>query len=633
MKRSCCMVSGELSTGSSWSVSSRRASAVWAASTSAISRCRSSMWYLLAGEFLSATLTIARGRPLESPLTALARFSLANRALVALATVMAVLAGLWATSALKQELMPSLDLPIVAAVTNYPGASPTVVEQQVTDTIEQAAGAVSGLEGTTSTSSANMSVVMLELEYGTNVTNAQQEFQAAISRLSAVLPDSADTQVISGGVDDLPVIQVSVVPGGDSAEALQVLRTSLVPDLERIDGVRDVQLSGVRDEQVSVDVDLAAMAAAGASLDAVQGALQANGLVVPGGAITEDDLTMSVETGQRLASADDIAALPVMTAAGPVALADVADVRAELVEASSFTRTDGQDAFGLAVTKTPQGNTVEVSEAVQELLGDIEEILGSGSSVSIVFDQAPFIQQSIEDLSVEGLLDLVFAVIIILMFLRKLRPTAVKAVSMPLSLLLALIGLMLVGFSHSLFTLAALTVSIGRVVDDSIVVIENINRHLTYDKPQRRAILDGVREVAGAITTSTIATAAVFVPMGLVAGMVGELFRPFAFTVALALLASLIVALTIVPVLAYWFVRPTAAADGAEAALAAAHERERRGPLQRSYIGALRGTPARPWLAVLAAARVMAGPTRPIGRAAWRRGGQSGAIGRASEAA
>lgn len=540
-------------------------------------------------------------------MSALARFSLANRALVALATIMAILGGLWATTALKQELMPSLNLPIVAAVTTYPGASPEVVEQQVTDTVEQAAGVVSGLENTSSTSSANMSMVMLELEYGTDVTNAQQEFQASISRMSGTLPEDADTQVISGGVDDLPVIQLSVSPGGDAEEAVQTLRTAIIPELERIDGVRDVQLSGVRDQQITIDVDLAAMTAAGIAPDAVQNALQANGNVIPGGEITEDDLTMSVETGTELGSADDVAALPVLSENGPVRLDEIADVQLERVPATSFTRTDGQVSFGIAVTKTPDGNTVEISEAVTELLGDFEATLGEGSAVGVVFDQAPFIEQSVEDLTVEGLLGLVFAVIIILLFLRKFRPTAVTALSIPLSLLVALIGLKVVGFSLNLFTLAALTVSIGRVVDDSIVVIENINRHLSYGKTQARAIIDAVREVAGAITASTIATAAVFVPMGLVGGMVGELFRPFAFTIALALLASLLVALTIVPTLAYWFVRAPAGGALTDEARQAAEEKERRSVMQRSYLRVLRGTLARPGLAIIAALVVMGG--------------------------
>src|SRR5690625_3463787 len=230
-------------------------------------------------------------------MSALARFSLANRALVALATIFAVCAGLWATSALKQELMPSLELPVVAAVTTYPGAAPQVVEQQVSDTVEEAAGAVSGLETTNSTSSQNMSVVMLELAYGTDVTNAQQEFQAAINRLSSALPDDADTQVISGGVDDLPVVQLSVNATENPDAIVETLREAVIPDLERIDGVRGVELSGVRDKQVTIDIDPAKMAEAGLTTDAVRGAVQASGVVVPGGEITEDGKTMAVQTG------------------------------------------------------------------------------------------------------------------------------------------------------------------------------------------------------------------------------------------------------------------------------------------------------------------------------------------------
>ncbi|HLT85091.1 MAG TPA: efflux RND transporter permease subunit, partial [Phototrophicaceae bacterium] len=212
-------------------------------------------------------------------MSSLARFSLSNRALVALATVLAVLGGLWATSTLKQELIPPLELPIVGVVTSYPGASPEVVEQQVTDVVEQAAGVVAGLEGTTSTSSAGTSVVLLELAYGTNVTNAQQQLQSALSRLEAVLPESADTQVITGGVDDLPVVQLSAATGGDQEAAAEVLRTVVVPEIERVDGVRDVQLSGVQDDQVRIDVDLAALAQAGLDPSVIAQTLGANGAV------------------------------------------------------------------------------------------------------------------------------------------------------------------------------------------------------------------------------------------------------------------------------------------------------------------------------------------------------------------
>src|SRR5699024_3751640 len=470
----------------------------------------------------------------------------------------------------------------VAAVTTYPGAAPQVVEQQVSDTVEEAAGAVSGLETTNSTSSQNMSVVMLELAYGTDVTNAQQEFQAAINRLSSALPDDADTQVISGGVDDLPVVQLSVNATENPDAIVETLREAVIPDLERIDGVRGVELSGVRDKQVTIDVDPAKMAEAGLTTDAVRGAVQASGVVVPGGEITEDGKTMAVQTGAEFASVEDIAAIEVPSESGPVELQDVAEVTQDQVPATSFTRTDGHDSFGLAITKTPDGNTVDISEEVRSQLDDLEATLGEGASMTVIFDQPPFIAQSIEDLS-------------ILLFLLRFWLTAVSEVSIPLSLLVALIGLKVVSFSLSLLALAALTVSIGRVVDDAIVVIENISRHLSYGKSQHRAIIDAVREVAGAITASTVATAAVFVPMGLVGGMVGELFRPFAFTIALALLASLLVALTIVPTLAYWFVRPDSTGGDLAAAREAAEAKERRSPMQRSYLSVLRGALHRPW--------------------------------------
>ncbi|CAM3610502.1 efflux RND transporter permease subunit [Occultella aeris] len=540
-------------------------------------------------------------------MTFLARFSLGNRALVALATILAVAGGLWSTTTLKQELMPSLELPVVGVVTVLPGASPEIVEEQVTTYVEQATGSVSGLESTSSTSSANVSTVLLTLEYGTDATTAQQELQSALSRISSSLPAEADAQVFTGSLDDLPVLQLAVTADADPDATAAVLAESVVPQLEGVDGVRDVTLTGTAAQVVTIAVDPAALAAAGVGADAISTALTTNGIVVPAGSLTEGDTTLSVEVGQRLSTVEDIAALPLLTAAGPVRLDSVAQVSLDDAAATSFARTNGEPSFGIAITRAPNGNTVEISHAVQDLFGDLEAALGEGAEISIVFDQAPFIEQSVEDLTTEGLLGLAFAIIIILLFLRAWRPTGVTALSIPLSLLVALIGLKVGGFSLNLFTLAALTVSIGRVVDDAIVVIENIERHLSYGEDKRTAILRAVREVSGAITASTIATAAVFVPMGLVSGLVGELFRPFAFTVALALLASLLVALTIVPVLAWWFLPvPKDVADAARAR-EAAEDKERRGALQRGFVRALGGVLARPVVTVIGAVAVLAG--------------------------
>ncbi|ROR72724.1 efflux RND transporter permease subunit [Bogoriella caseilytica] len=560
----------------------------------------------------------------------LGRFSLGNRALVTLATIVALLAGAWSATALQRELLPSLDLPIIGAVTTYPGATPEIVEQQVTQHVEEAANSLTGVERLTSTSSSGMSMVLVELIYGTDATSAHQELSVAVDQVSGTLPEDATTQVISGGVDDLPVVQLSVTAGENPAETEDRLREVAIPELERLAGVRGVEVSGLSESHVLIDVDTDELAAQGLSTQNIADALDANGIVIPAGSITEDGRTLDVEVGARLGTAEQIADLPLATEAGPIRLGEVAEVTEQTAEPGSFSRTDGEESFGIAITRTPEGNTVEISEAVTAQLEEMETALGEGVTVTVVFDQAPFIQQSIENLSVEGAIGLVFALLVIVIFLRGWRPTGVTAVSIPASLLVALLGVQVVGYSLNILTLAALTLSVGRVVDDSIVVIENITRHLGYDKTRHRAILDAVGEVAGAVSSSTFATVAVFLPLGVVGGMVGELFRPFAFTAALALLASLTVALTIVPVLAWWFLRApkraTSAGDvehgsdvehgtdagevpdaDAEPSSVRPGTEEQHGPLQRGYAGALRGVLGHPLLTLLVAVVILAG--------------------------
>ena len=246
-------------------------------------------------------------------------------------------------------------------------------------------------------------------------------------------------------------------------------------------------------------------------------------------------------------------------------IGDVATVALVENPVSSISRVNGEPALTISVTKVPAANTVDVSKAVRAILPQLEAAVAP-ATFTVVFDQAPFIQQSIEALTQEGLLGLGFAVIVILLFLLSVRATLVTAISIPTSVLITFIGLQSVGYTLNILTLGALTIAIGRVVDDSIVVIENINRHLVDGADRAATIVFAVREVAGAITASTITTVTVFLPISFVGGSTGELFRPFALTVTIALLASLLVSLTIVPVLAYWFLRAPKAATGEAAA-------------------------------------------------------------------
>ncbi len=273
--------------------------------------------------------------------------------------------------------------------------------------------------------------------------------------------------------------------------------------------------------------------------------------------------------------------------------------------ATSITRTNGVETLALTVTKVPAGDTVAISNAVTALIPELEAELGNGAAITVIFDQAPFIERSIADLTTEGLLGLGFAVVVILVFLLSVRSTLVTAVSIPLSLLVTFIGLAATGYSLNILTLGALTIAIGRVVDDSIVVIENIKRHLSYGEEKREAILTAIREVAGAITASTLTTVAVFLPIAFVGDLAGELFRPFALTVTIALLASLAVSLTIVPVLAYWFLpragRPVE--PGEQRKLA--EVKEQTSWLQRGYLPVLRSTQRHPAWTLVAGALVL----------------------------
>ncbi|WP_256862993.1 efflux RND transporter permease subunit [Microbispora sp. GKU 823] len=275
-------------------------------------------------------------------------------------------------------------------------------------------------------------------------------------------------------------------------------------------------------------------------------------------------------------------------------------MKVEDASATTLTRTNGIPSLGVSITMVPDGNAVQISHDVNDALPDLTRALGDSAELTVVFDQAPYVERSIEDLTTEGLLGLAFAVVVILVFLLSVRSTLVTAVSIPLSVVIALIALWIGDYSLNLLTLGALTIAVGRVVDDSIVVLENIKRHLAYGEEKRRAILGAVREVSGAVTASTLTTVAVFLPIAFVGGMVGQLFSPFAITVTVALLASLLVALTVIPVLAYWFLKaPVLTPQEVQAVREDAERKELRSPLQRIYLPVLRFATRRRLITVL----------------------------------
>ena len=548
----------------------------------------------------------------------LAKLSLKNRAVVGLLTIIAVAFGYLAVGGLKQELIPSVEIPSAAIVTSYPGASPEVVDAQVSQIIESAVIGLQDLESTTATSTTGLSVIRISFAFGTTTEQANERLAAALRTVEATLPQDTEPRIISGSFDSVPIIVLAVSDlSGDNERIGQTLE-KIAPSLfSQVAGVSDVAVAGAKLKRINLELNQQRLFQLGLSQRDVTAALQANGLVLPVGSLNDQDGSIAIQVGSAVDTVEKFENLPLISQnpeAGVVLLKDVAKVSYEDAPVTSIARTNGVESLSVAILKTQDGNSVAVSDGVQELIPELKAALGGDIQVETTFDQAPFIKKSIKDLTTEGLLGLTFAVLVILVFLLSVKSTIVTAISIPTSVLLTFIGLQLADYSLNILTLGALTIAIGRVVDDSIVVIENINRHLSYGQKRSKAVMTAVKEVAGAITASTITSVAVFLPIALVDGLVGQLFRPFAFTVAFALLASLLVSLTIVPVLAYWFLRMPKRLIALkeenpegfdERQRVAEEEREKRTWLQRGYVPILNGTKNHPWVTLTAAALLL----------------------------
>lgn len=534
--------------------------------------------------------------------------SLGNRALVLLITLAVLFFGVLAAASAKRELFPEMSLPMVMVSGTYQGAAPQVVESQVTEPLEQAVQSVPGVTTVTSTSSTSSSQVTVEFDYGQDQDDLVRQTQIAVDQIAGMLPDGVETSVMSFSTDMMPVVMLAAgAEDGDDQAMVDPLETHLIPELESVEGVRSATITGAVESDVVITPDEDELASNGLSPQSLVDALQSSGLLQPGGDVESDGRSLSVTTGDQFTSIEQVEEVwlqpaaagadmsaaapgaPPAAPAEPVRLSEVADVELVQDEAAGLARVNGDPSIGVMVMKTPDGNTVEVSEGVQAVLDEQADVLGEDIDISVVFDQAPYINESIVAMLEEGGMGLLAAVVVILVFLFSIRSTLVIAVSIPVSVLIGFLGMQAFDFSLNMLTLAAITISIGRVVDDSIVVLENIRRHLDYGKERMAAVKQGVREVAAAVVSSTLATIAVFLPLAFVGGQVGEIFLPFAVTASLALAASLIVSITLIPVLCYWFMRPREIGDTTQEEIEREeYEREMRSPLQRAYLPVIR---------------------------------------------
>lgn len=555
----------------------------------------------------------------------LTRSSLKNRLILSLATLAIVALGLISMGSLKQELMPSLQAPMAFISAQSQGLAPEEMASSVTEPVEQAVRAVPGVTSVTSTTSSGGAQILVEWSFGENDEETLRTIRSATESLKPSFPSGTEVQVASGGAGDLPAMVLSAGTSGDQEKFGDALQQTVVPALKGVPGVRAVELAGQETQRITIDLRPADVTRLKVEPSTLGPILEAHGAALPAGQADSTEGPLSITVGSRLATLEDIQALPVPTPEGAVTVAEFADVSIETVPAQTISRVNGNPSLTLQIIPSQGANVVDISHGVNAELDRLAPIVKA--EFVTIFDQAPYIEQSIHDLSVEGGLGLLFAVLVILAFLRSWRSTVIAAVSIPLSLLITLVGLWWSGNTLNILTLGALTIAIGRVVDDSIVVIENISRRrgdgpLTID-----GIVASVRQVAGAITASTLTTVAVFLPIAFVSGIAGQLFRPFAVTVSIALLASLVVSLTIVPVLASWFLNraPRHRAAVAEAAQPVsegsaddaplAHENEvpseldeiHTAPdrLQRTFMPALNATRRHPVITLVASALLL----------------------------
>jgi HAE1 family hydrophobic/amphiphilic exporter-1 len=507
----------------------------------------------------------------------LSRLAVSKRSVTLLFAAALFVAGISAWGSLKQELLPDIEFPVITIVAPYPGAGSSDVTEQVSKPIERAVGSVPRLAFIQSTSSNSISLVVTQFSFGTDVAATTTAIEDALAK--AQLPASVTPTVQALNINASPVVISSIAathPDG-LADVATIARTEIIPEIAAIEGVARADLTGGLTTRLAVTLDPAKLAANGISSQQVVAVLGANNLTLPSGQLPADGSKIPVSTIGRLATIAEVQGLVVgyagvpaaaqprtspaastaqssasPAAPTPVTLEDLGTVELDEVAVTGYGRTNGQPALTLTVSKTSDANTVEVADAVQAKLKEIEANHGAELTVTTVQDLSGFIKESRDGLLREGGLGAVFAILTIFVFLLSLRATIVAAISIPLSILTALVVMQLTGVTINILTLGGLAVAVGRVVDDAIVVLENIYRHRALGEDRRTAAINGPKEVAGAITASTLTTVAVFLPLGFVGGLVSQFFLPFALTVTFALLASLVCALTVVPVLAYF---------------------------------------------------------------------------------
>ena len=507
-------------------------------------------------------------------MTFLTGIAVRNRTVTVLAIILVLTAGVTAYNSLRVELFPEIEFPLVTVTTSYPSANPDAVVRDVTAPIERAISGTAGLESVQTTTFEGNSLVLATFTYGTDMAAAEDQITSAVNGIS--FTNGVDEPTVGRfNPDQFPVIQFSVISDRDAADLQGIVQSQVLPTLSDIEGVLQVEATGEIERRVQITVDADGLAQNNISLFQISNALRENNVSLPAGAIFEGGQAVLAKTTHTFGSIDDLKGLVVgMSETGPVRLGDVADVNLGAATPTSISRTNGKPSVGVSIVKEAEANTIDVTTAVREALDGLTG-LPSDVEIVIVSDQGPSIQHQIDTLLREAMFGFLFAVTVVFAFmltlkptvprglLNTLRPTVVIALSIPLSVFTGVLLMAWQDMSLNFMTLGGLAISVGRVVDDAIVVLENVYRHIQAGRERWRAALQATAEVGPAIFASTMTTIVVFAPLAFIQGLVGAFFTPFALTVSFALVASLLVALTAVPVLGAYLLRPGDLPEGA----------------------------------------------------------------------
>ncbi|MGY6411141.1 MAG: efflux RND transporter permease subunit [Alkalilacustris sp.] len=460
-----------------------------------------------------------------------------------------VVAGLAGLFGVEIRELPDVDRPVVTVTTPFPGAAPETIDREITAQIENAVARVSGVADVSSESRFGRSRITVEFRDDIDIDVGATDIRDAVSRIAADLPDGAeDPQIVKADADSDPVLRISVTSSTRPPEELTRLIDDLVADrLISAPGVADLQFFGDREAVFRVDVDLLQLASRGLSLADLRDTLRDVAFDAPAGTLGGDSQSILVRTTAAVSSAEEFEALIIRD---NVRLRDVAQVTLGPRPGETTLRANGETGVGLGIIRQAQSNTLDISAAVRAVVDELPSILPDDVSVRITFDEATFVSGAISEVLKTLIAAILIVVAIIFLFLRDVRATLIPAITMPVALIGTVAAIYIVGFSVNILTLLALVLATGMVVDDAIVVLENIVRRRAGGMGPRAAAVLGTRQVFFAVVTTTATLAAVFVPLSFLPGQAGGLFREFGFTLAMAVLISSVVALTLCPMLA-----------------------------------------------------------------------------------